>query len=370
MNPFKYGRVVSGGDFCPRPDYVKQLRSFIDSGQNVVLTGERRIGKTSLIWETVRRLKNRKMIYIDLLEVKTCDDLCKRMIKALISAERDSSLLHRILKNLAGLRPLLSIDPVSGQPSVSLDQRVSLTPDSIESILDMYSEMAANSKIIVVFDEFQDILNLKDAKAALALLRSRIQFQGDIPYIFAGSIRNRMNDVFFDSESPFFKSAQALEIGPLKQVRFIPFLRKKFMEGKRSISEETLTLVSEMFDAVPGDVQEFCCALWDCSSPDETVTDGMFDKAFDLVYSRESKTYEALLVQISAQQLKCLTGLARAGGRSPFSKEFLAETGTPHAGSVKAALANLTKKKIIFRHNGEYRFSNPYFKHWLIWKNY
>ncbi|MCK4303664.1 MAG: hypothetical protein KAY24_05440 [Candidatus Eisenbacteria sp.] len=49
MNPFKYGQVVSAGDFCPRPVLLKDLVACIKSGQNVVLQGERRMGKTSLI---------------------------------------------------------------------------------------------------------------------------------------------------------------------------------------------------------------------------------------------------------------------------------------------------------------------------------
>lgn len=370
MNPFKYGQVVGDEDFCPRPNCLKQLRGFIESGQNLVLTGERRIGKTSLIWETASRLKNHSVIYIDLLEVKTSDDLCRRMIKALSRAESHETFFSRLLKGLAGLRPSLSLDPISGQPCISLDNRVTMKPDSIESIVDIIGERAEDGKILVVFDEFQDILNLKDSREALAMLRSRIQFQGEIPYVFAGSIRNRMNQVFFDPESPFFKSAQALEIGPLSKGSFSKFLKSKFEEGSRKTSPELIREVIKMFDSVPGDVQEFCCALWDCSSPGDEITRNLFDKAFSLVFARESKVYEALLVQISAQQFKCLAGLARLGGASPYSEEFLEKTGITHAGSVRVALLNLQKKKILFRKNDQFRFSNPYFRHWLIRKNY
>ena len=71
MNPFKYGRVVSAENFCPRPNLLKQLTGFIKSGQNVVLQGERRMGKTSLLYETVRQLKRYRLLYVDLLEIKT-----------------------------------------------------------------------------------------------------------------------------------------------------------------------------------------------------------------------------------------------------------------------------------------------------------
>lgn len=49
MNPFRHGCVVDGEYFCPRPELERQLRSFAESGQNVVVHGELRMDKTSLI---------------------------------------------------------------------------------------------------------------------------------------------------------------------------------------------------------------------------------------------------------------------------------------------------------------------------------
>ena len=88
---------------------------------------------------------------------------------------------------------------------------------------------AINKKkaLVVVFDEFQDILNLKDYKEALALLRSKIQFHIKISYIFAGSIRNKMDDIFNRPDSAFFKSAISIEVGAIDRDQFISFLKNK-----------------------------------------------------------------------------------------------------------------------------------------------
>lgn len=88
MNPFKYGQIVEAEDFCPRPVLEKALAGLIRRGQNVYVQGERRTGKTSLIWETVRRMKKPRIIYIDLLETKTADDLVKRMVTSVVALER------------------------------------------------------------------------------------------------------------------------------------------------------------------------------------------------------------------------------------------------------------------------------------------
>lgn len=370
MNPFKYGRVVSAEDFCPRMGLLKQLTEFINIGQNVVLQGERRMGKTSLIYESVRRLKHRRMLYIDLLEIKTVDDLCRRMVKAIISLEQQTGLLERVIKSLAQLRPVISFDPLTGQPSVSLDASVKLMPDSMDSILEMAVKSHRKTPLAVVFDEFQDILNLSDSKETLAVLRSKIQFHKGVPYIFAGSVRNKMSEIFTDPASAFFKSAIPMEVGPLDKDVFIRFLTQKFAAGKRVLEIDVLERVVDMAENVPGDVQELCGALWENSSYKGSISVADIGAALELIYSRESKGFETALVQLTSPQVKCLVGIARMGGKMPQSSAFVKGAGLSLPASVKKALTRLVQLKIIFRNQGEYKFVNPFFKSWLIWKNY
>lgn len=370
MNPFRYGQVVGSDDFCPRPDLVKQLIGFIESGQNVVLQGERRMGKTSLIHEALRRLKRFRAVYTDLLEVKTADDLARRMIKAVASAEGRAGTLEKLGRALAHLRPSFGVDPMTGQLSVSLDPRIELRAESIETILDLVAGMQKSRPVAVVFDEFQDVLNIPDSKRTLALLRSKIQFHGEVAYIFAGSVRNRMSDIFDNPESPFFKSAAKLDVGRLGQGEFAEFLAKRFAKGRRSVTDETLHEIMSMADFVPGDTQQLCGALWDVSSPGDELTSKRFAEALELIFSRESKGYEAVLVQVTGQQMKCLRGLARLGGASPLSAAFLEGAGITLPASVKKALNRLVQLKVIYRHQGEYKFVNPFFKQWLLWNNY
>jgi uncharacterized protein len=370
MNPFRYGRVVSADDFCPRPALVTQMTGFIKSGQNVVMQGERRMGKTSLLYESVRQLKRYRMLYVDLLEIKTADDLCKRMVKALISMEQQAGLLEKILKTLAQLRPVVSIDPLSGQPTVSVDAGIRLNPDSLDGILDLIRDSHKRTRLVVAFDEFQDILNLPDARETLAILRSKIQFHKDIPYVFTGSVRNQMAEIFNDPESAFFKSAITVDVGPLGSEAFAEFLAGKFALGKRTISKDVLAGIISHAENVPGDVQELCEAIWETTAYRDTIHESCIGPALELVYARESKGYEAALVQVTGQQLKCLIGLARMGGEAPLSAAFIQGVGIAGPASIKKALNRLVQIKVIYRHEGEYKFVNPFFKSWLLWKNY
>ena len=75
------------------------------------------------------------------------------------------------------------------------------------------------------------------------------------------------------------------------------------------------------------------------------------------------------MVLLTALQVKCLVGLARVGGEAPFSARFLQEAGIATSASITKTLGRLMKLKIIFKHEQDYRFTNPFFKNWLLWKN-
>lgn len=75
MNPFRYGCIVAGENYCPRRELQRQLKELIASGQNVVVQGPRRMGKTSLVGETVRSIRGMRMIYVDLLSIRVNIDL-------------------------------------------------------------------------------------------------------------------------------------------------------------------------------------------------------------------------------------------------------------------------------------------------------
>jgi uncharacterized protein len=120
MNPFTYGRVVSQKNYCGRPELEAKLKARLLAGQNTYLEGERRTGKTSLIVQTVAGMKSKRLVYVDLLEVRTIEDIHKRTLNGIVKAEASQGLIQSILKGIAGLRPAITFDPMTGSPSLSI----------------------------------------------------------------------------------------------------------------------------------------------------------------------------------------------------------------------------------------------------------
>lgn len=369
MNPFRYGQIVSRENFCGRPELSQKLISCIKSGQNIYVQGERRTGKTSLICEAVRTLKKHQMVYVDLMEVKSSDDFVKRMVMALISKEETAGFIERVLKKLSHIRPVVSFDPVTGLSTIAIDSSVDLSPDSIFGVMDLItSSHSKTNPLVIVFDEFQDVLGLSNAKETLAILRRRVQFHTDIPYVFAGSIRNRMDRIFNDPDSAFFKSAIPVHVGSIEKEQFGRFIITKFSKGKKEISQETLNTVFKICHGVPGDIQQLCSALWDITSQDEEISNHFILPALKEIFAHESKGYETTLKIVSKQQLKLLTALARLSGKAPMSSDFLRKSGIPQASSIRTGLKRLIDLKIVFHYEDEYRFINPFFRAWLLYK--
>ena len=215
MNAFKYGCSVDGENFCARPDLSKSLSTYVESGQNLVIQGERRIGKTSLVKETVSSMRGWSMLYADFMGVKSVTDVCNRIADALARFDSSDSFMRRIFAALVHLRPVATVDAVTGLPTISVDARASAAPSSVNTVMNAVKAHVKGRKACVVFDEFQDILDVKDGEQMLALMRGRIQFMPHTSFVFLGSARNAMMDIFMSPKSPFYKSAAVFDVGTL-----------------------------------------------------------------------------------------------------------------------------------------------------------
>jgi hypothetical protein len=220
--------------------------------------------------------------------------------------------------------------------------------------------------LVVLFDEFQDILGLDDSKGVLAALRSKIQYQGHIPYFFAGSIRNKMDGIFTHYDSAFYKSAIPMSVGPIPYDVFAPFLREKFESGRRVVSGELLQEIFAIAQDIPGDIQQICEATWAVTEDGEALTRDHIHKAFELIFAREAKAYEAIMTSLTANQVNVLKALAKLGGEQPTSKEFIRRSGDISKEGVRTTMQRLEDVRVIYKTAKEFKFSDTFFKAWLL----
>jgi hypothetical protein len=365
VNPFKHGQIVTGEDFCGRNEEVRVLRERISSGQNVVLYGERRCGKSSLIAEAARRSRNRKAVFVDFLNVRSVDDACKRIAAGILKLEKAEIAFRKVGKALAALRPKLTMDPLTGSPSLGFEPSVRVDADTVVGALSLLEELSRTHRLVVVFDEFQGLLGIPESDQILALMRGEIQRQGKLCYIFAGSVRHDMYAIFSDPNSPFFKSATIMNVSVLKRDAFTAFLEDRFAGGKRTLSTAAADLVFESVSDVPGDVQHLCEAIWDTTDEKQVITPEHVQNGMRRILCQYAEHFQTILTGLTEFQIRCLATIAWVGGDHISSNAFLKHGGFTNASSVKSAVRRLCKLGILTEQARSYRFINPFIAAWL-----
>lgn len=365
MKPFRYGCVVSGENFCPRPELERQLREFAASGQNLVIQGARRMGKTSLVKHAIGGMRGMRLIYIDLYYVKTLSEFCARVMKGVAKASDDLPFLKKAVQFAFRLRPVIAVDPRDGSTTISVDARAAGEPDSLGAVMSALEKLAAEGETCVVFDEFQDILKLDNAMGILAEMRSVIQFQENVPYFFTGSVRNDMMSIFDDMDSPFYKSALTFAVDAIDPVTFTRFIADRFRKGGRKADNAVIARIIEFADGVSGDVQELCEALWETTESGEEISTDGFEAALELIFSREAGGYGAIVEKLTPAQGVVLRAMAADPGAQVYSGAFVSRVGMP-VSSIRRVVSRLVADRLVFSRNGAYRFSNPFFREWLV----
>ncbi|MEM1295975.1 MAG: ATP-binding protein [Verrucomicrobiota bacterium] len=373
-NPFLYGCIVESGQYCPRPRLEKRLTSFIRNGQNVAILGPRRVGKSSLIHHAAAGIKGTTLLYADLWGVNTLNDFIRRCVQALDSIEDKASLFQKVARALPGLTMSMSVDPVTGAPSLTptLEARKKPAPETVTQIAHLWASLDdGKHNTVIALDEFQDLADMEDAEQVLGLLRREIQLLGKIPFIFCGSIRNDMWQIFGDDRGPFYKSAAILEVSATDFQDWLGFLREKFESSNLKISNEVLSEIIQLADGNPGDTQQLCASVWEeARGSSKVITSSHVREALLQVFADEKKGYEHLVSDISGQQLAVLRAIALLGGESIQSGEFLATSGITHASSSKAAATRLVNRRILQETPEGLKFSNPFFRSWLLHVRY
>ena len=368
-NPFVYGRIVAGAEFFGRAELIARIQKYIRAGQNIVVFGERRMGKTSLIGEAIRRL-GLPCLKVDFYEVRADREMLNRAIRGIEKLEKESPFFMRWMARGKRARGRLKqeFDQPSMVPTVSLEGYFKEPVSSITDLLDYVQDFHTEKPLVAFFDEFQGLLGLENAMDILATMRSEIQTQGEMPYVFAGSIRRKMHEIFMDPKHPFYKSAIPMEIGPIEFAEIGPIVIRLFKSGFRSVTPELLAGMYGMLYGNTGDFQHLCSALWETSQPGQTLSQDVLQEALDLIWETELPFYADIRKGLTKQQRSVLQTLALTDGKEPFGNRFRAIAGNISPGTIQKALAKLEELDLVFQpHNSKgYRFYAPFFKLWLV----
>lgn len=367
-NPFlTYG--YNGPEyFCDRVIETKRLTSLLVNGNHVALMSPRRMGKTGLIRHCFAQKELQTDYYlfiVDIYATKSISELIYELGREILSVlkSKERKAWERFIQIVGSLRTGITLDGM-GLPSWNLEIGDIQSPKiSLEEIFHYLN--VADKPCIVAIDEFQAIMNYPEQNTE-ALLRTYIQNCNNAWFLFSGSKRHMMGEMFTSPARPFYQSTSTLSLKPIPLDAYTAFINHHFQQGGKSISSEAIQYIYEKFEGTTWYIQKICNELYSMTEVGNPCGIREVDAAINDAIDEKEDTYQDLMVRLNAKQKALLLALARSGKDvKPTSSAFIKKYHLTSASAVQRSLLALQEKDIVTSNNGHYSIYDYFLHLWL-----
>ena len=248
---------------------------------------------------------------------------------------------------IKSLRPVISYDPLSWTPLVSIRS----TPDeSRKSMTELLSVLEEQPKsVIIAIDEFQQILEYPE-KQTDGWMRSLMQQLRNIIFIYSGSQQHLMQELFTSPGRPFFRSTQFMKIGKLNPESYRNFIAEQFRKHSKSIREETVTEMLHWTDAHTYYVQLLCNRVF--LSTEKEVTSESWKEEASKILKEQEYVFFGYREMLTKAQWDLLKAIARDGKvTQPTSSDFISRHRLGNPATVLRCLKALQRMELVYREN-------------------
>jgi uncharacterized protein len=363
LNPFVYSHPVSPDDLIDRDHEIATLLGNAAGGHYVRLYAPRRYGKTSLLRRVLRDGEKQEAmipILVDLYGALSLADVTVRIERA-YARQLKGKLRARIDEVLARTGLGLSLGAMGVSAKLQLVPATDPLP-ALHALLDLplRLEQEGGFRALIVFDEFQDVIKVRELDA---VLRSHIQFHGDVAsYVFSGSEPALMKELFEQRERPLYGQAVPLRLGRLEGADISAFVLDRFRGTDRSAGQA----VNPLVDAAAGHPQRamlLANRLWDEVPRGEVATLDHWDRAYETTLTALTAEFEAHWRPFSPIEQKTLRAVL-AGDGSPYRTLVLQRLDLAKA-SAQQALKNLGARAEVESVERKYVIVDPLFARWI-----
>ena len=371
FNPFFIGRYVDKQYFCDRVKDTETLVRHILNGRNVALISPRRLGKSGLIHHTFAQdvIKDRyTTIYVDIYATKDLCEMVKALSEAIVKAVGQKKSWHeKFFSFIKSLRVGFHIDAVSGEPSFDIGIGDIENPD--KTIRELFDYMEASEKpCILAIDEFQQIREYPQTNTE-AFIRSLVQQCSRTSFIFCGSKRHTMTDIFYSPAKPFFQSVISQSLKPIPMETYVEFAGRMFSQRGKILDRAAAEAIYRMFDGCTWYMQMMMNEMFALTKEGMTCTTEYIDFAWDNIIMAQEDRYQAILYGLAPKQKQLLQAIARDRTVEGItSSDFVKRHRLVSASSVQAALKPLLKNDIVTCEEGTYRIYDYFFADYLAKK--
>ena len=364
-NPFITYGYESAAYFCDRKTETQELVTMLTNGNHAALISPRRMGKTGLIRHCFAQKEVQDHNYtflIDIYATKNLSDLVYRMGQGIVNRlkPRGQSAIDGFLRFVTSLRTGISFD---GQGNASWNLGVGDIKSPNFTLEEIFNYLkAADRKCIVAIDEFQVIADYPEQNVE-ELMRTYVQDCRNAVFIFSGSQKSMMSEMFSSPARPFYQSVSMMFLKPVALLEYESFAKGHFEKTGKQIADDVVKAIYDRFDGTTWYLQKVLNQLF--ATRDSVVVSDV-DKAVEQIINQNEEAYQDILYQLTVRQRDLLVAVSREGKAKQITgSAFVKRHHLSSASSVQKSAQALTEKQLLTHQQGIYEVYDKFMSEWL-----
>jgi AAA+ ATPase superfamily predicted ATPase len=372
-NPFYITGIIPEPYFCDREKETTWFIRTLENKAHILLTSPRRMGKTQLIrhvFEQPSIKDNCYTFYTDIYPTTSLHELVLFLSKEIYSVlvPKGKAVIDKFLAGLHSLAGSIGYDPINGLPTFDIKLGDIHAPELTLEEIFRYLEQA-DKPCVFAIDEFQQIA-LYPEKNVEALLRAHIQKMNNCLFIYAGSNRHILENMFNSAAKPFYNSAEQIYLDCIPKDVYTAFANEQFSKAGRKILPEAVSLAYDLFEGHTYYVHNVLHNAFAYLNADKVIDESDIHETLSNILEEKGRTFASVMNQLNFQQKETLIAIAKEGkARGVTSVAFVKKHALKSPSSVQYAISALLDKQLLTYQNEErtktYSVSDRFLEMWI-----
>lgn len=376
VNPFQIGVLAEGDNFADRAEELAAVEAALTSpGERVVLFGERRLGKSSVLNRAVANLRTRghKAILVSLATASSEAEAAQRLVEALrpVLGRSVREFVEDLARSLS-ITIEVAPDPVTGQMLYRMRFRRDPASEALPNLIGVLDRLNArldetDEHLGICIDEFQRVV-LWGPDSDWAL-KGATERHRNISYVLAGSEASLIEGMMSDKSSPLWKQVAIIDFGPIDPTLLRGWIWRRMTDTGKDLTRDTADWLVALAYPRTRDVVQLARKVWAATATKIERRD--IEAAFEALVEEQSALIERAWagLKVDSPQQPILRVLASV--EHPSTVELLAAATLERfrlgpKSTVASSIDVLVRTEWLTRQGaGSLLFDDPFMRRWV-----